>query len=147
MPEQRASVPRLFAPRWPLYPWTGRPAGGYSRLMLLLRRCAALAAAYAVALQLVLSAFAAVAPLALAAEAGFAICRGGDSAPAVPAAHDPCSACLAHCAGAAAGPQRAASPLTWPPGSTLFVHSFALAAAPSAATQARGHSPRAPPLG
>jgi len=85
MPEQRASVPRHFAPRWPLYPWTGRPANGYSRLMLLLRRCAALAAAYAVALQLVLSAFAAVAPLALAAEAGFAICRGGDSAPAVPA--------------------------------------------------------------
>jgi len=116
--------------------------------MLLVRRCAALAAAYAVALQLVLSAFAAVAPLALATEAGFAICRGGgDTAPAAPAAHDPCSACLAHCTGGAAPPQRAASSLTWPPGATPFVHSFRLAAAPSATTQARGHSPRAPPLG
>jgi hypothetical protein len=129
-----------------LYPWTGRPAGGYSAFMLLLRRCAALAAAYAVALQLVLSAFAAVAPLALATEAGFAICRGGDSAPAAPAAHDPCSACLTHCAGAGAAPQRAASPFTWPPGVTSFVQSFMRAAAPSAATQARDHSPRAPPF-
>jgi len=141
--ERRASIRVALA----LYPWTGRPASGYSRFMLLLRRCAALAAAYAVALQLVLSTFAAVAPLALATEAGFAICRGDDSAPAAPAAHDPCGACLAHCAGAATGPQREASPLTWPHGAASFVHSFALAAAPSAATQARGHSPRAPPLG
>ncbi|HKS60325.1 MAG TPA: hypothetical protein VJT13_01425 [Xanthobacteraceae bacterium] len=115
--------------------------------MLLLRRCAALAAAYAVALQLVLSAFAAVAPLALAAETGFTICRGGDSAPAAPPAHDPCVACLTHCAGAAAGPQRAASPLTWPLGATSFAHPFMLAAASSTVTQARAHSPRAPPLG
>jgi len=132
----------------PLYPWTGRPANGYPRFMLLLRRCAALAAAYALALQLVLSAFAAVAPLALAAEAGFAICRGDDSnTPAGPAAHDPCSACLAHCSGTAAGPEREASPLAWPLGATSFVHSFTLAAAPSAATQTREHSPRAPPPG
>jgi hypothetical protein len=43
--------------------------------------------------------------------------------------------------------EREASPLAWPLGATSFVHSFTLAAAPSAATQPREHSPRAPPPG
>lgn len=109
--------------------------------MDILRRCAALIAAYAVALQMVLSAFAAAAPLA----AGFAICRGDNTtAPAGDIAHDPCAACVAHCAGAAA-PARDAVALTWPGG-----------AAPAGTSSARSaprttphvpHSPRAPPFG
>ena len=84
--------------------------------MLLLRRCAALAAAYAVALQLVLSAFATIAPVVLAADAGFAICRRDNSnSHTGPGTQDPCGSCLvAHCASAAANPDRDAVAVLWP---------------------------------
>ena len=108
--------------------------------MDILRRCAALIAAYAVALQMVLSAFAAAAPLA----AGFAICRGDSAtAPTGDIAHDPCAGCVAHCAGAGV-PGRDAVALTW-----------CAAAAPTGQSSARStqrapphapHSPRAPPF-
>ena len=115
--------------------------------MTILRRCAALAAIYAVALQLLLPAFASAAPLAFAAEAGFAICRGGNpGAPAQPPEHDPCGACLAHCDAAAAVPARAAMPLNWIPGRASAL-SFPRAAALSIAMQTREHAPRAPPAG
>ena len=113
--------------------------------MNILRRCAALIAAYAVALQLVLSAFAAVAPLA--ADAGFAICRGDNgSAPAEQSAHDPCAACLAHCAGAAAAPDRETVAVAWPAEAVPAIMSSSNAALDTA-RQAREHSPRAPPAG
>ena len=109
------------------------------------RRSAALIAAYAVALQLVLSAYAAVTPLA--ADPGFAICRGDNrDAPAEPAAHDPCGACLAHCAGAAAAPDRATVAVTWFARAAPIGTSFPGAAWRPIA-HARDHSPRAPPLG
>jgi hypothetical protein len=102
-----------------------------------------LIAAYAVALQLVLSAFAAVAPLA--PDAGPLICRGGDrNAPAEPAAHDPCGACLAHCAGAVAAPDRDTVAVTWPSGARHVSASFATAA-PAGAMPVREQSARAPP--
>ena len=110
--------------------------------MDILRRSAALIAAYAVALQMVLSAFAAATPSA----AGFAICRGdGAAAPAGDIAHDPCAACVAHCAGAAA-PGRAAVALTWPAEAALAATSSSKAA-PATTPYAREHFARAPPFG
>ena len=111
-----------------------------------LRRCAALAAAYAVALQLMLSAFAALTPVAASGVEAAAICRGGEPVPLQPASHDACTACLAgHCGGPALVPGRVAvrvpQPVAMPPAEI----------APRAithVTQARQqHAARAPPLG
>ena len=113
--------------------------------MDMLRRSAALIAAYAVALQLVLSAFAAVVPFMLGAEAGFALC-GGDNpgTPAQPVAHDPCSACPAHCAAAAAGPDRETVAVRWLEAALAATSSSN--AALDTTPHARGHFARAPPL-
>jgi hypothetical protein len=108
--------------------------------MNVLRRCAALIAAYAVALQLVLSAFAAAAPPA----AGIAICRGDSPVPAGDTAHDLCAACVAHCLSAAA-PDRAAVALAWPAVAVAVGASFS-SAAWRPIPNAREHAPRAPPL-
>src|SRR3954454_133393 len=79
-----------------------------------LRRCAALIAAYAIAIQAGLSAFAVAAPLASAQGAVFAICRGDSPDPPVPIPHDPCGSCLTgHCTGAAASPDRIAFQAPW----------------------------------
>jgi hypothetical protein len=110
-----------------------------------LRRCAALIAAYAIALQALLSAFAIVPPVALA-DPAFAICQPGGADPAGQRPHDPCAACLAHCAGAAAPPQRAAMVLPWPREIAATEATFRPVALPPAPSE-RQHSPRAPPLG
>jgi hypothetical protein len=111
-----------------------------------MRRCAALIAAYALALQALLSAFAS--PAAHALIPAVEICQAGiDADRAGEPAHGSCSACLAgHCASAATGPLRIAS--TEPRRRTV-------AAAPPAARAAgtrrpagrhEPHAPRAPPL-
>jgi len=117
--------------------------------MLLLRRCAALAAAYAVALQLVLSAFAMVAPLVLAADAGFATCRRDNSnSHTGPGTQDACGACLAgHCASAAASPDRDAVAALWPATRTHAEVSPSARALSPATPRVAAHSPRAPPFG
>jgi len=111
-----------------------------------LRRCAALIAAYAVALQAVLGAFAFVAPV-LAGEAGTVICRSDSGTPDQPQTHDQCGACLAgHCAAAAAGPERLGIPAPWPIASMPAATLLAVAFAPPA-PRSQPHSPRAPPAG
>ena len=117
--------------------------------MLLLRRCAALTAAYAVALQLVLSAFATIAPLVLAADASFAICRRDNSnSHTGPGTQDPCGACLAgHCASAAANPDRAAVAVLWPATHTHAEVPLRARAVSPATRRVAAHSPRAPPFG
>jgi hypothetical protein len=113
------------------------------------RRCAALIAAYAVALQAVLSAFAAVPAQARTAGPAFELCVSDASGrPSAPRPHETCGACLAgHCgAGASAPPAAVAAALLWP--------AFAIASlAPSrrvdvqtARPRDEPHSPRAPPL-
>ncbi len=106
-----------------------------------LRRCAALIAAYAVALQLVLSAFTAVASL----EAGFAICRGERPIPAGDVTHDLCAACVAHCAGASAPAPGAA--MVRPSDAAPVDSPFAIMVALRTAARAGAHSPRGPPAG
>ena len=119
-----------------------------SMLRTQLRRCAALVAAYAVALQAVLSAVAVAAPFASAAGAPFAIC-GGDSPdnPPGPITHDPCATCLAgHCAGAAASPDRVAFEAPWLLAQTAVEALRRAAILPPVARRAGAHSARAPPL-
>jgi hypothetical protein len=110
-----------------------------------MRRCTALIAAYALALQAMLSAF--VLPVHALAP-GFEICAGGasdnrarDPAPAS------CSACLAgHCAGAVASPGRVAVVAIWPriaPGIRPALRATAL----QPISRHEPHSARAPPLG
>lgn len=108
-------------------------------------RCAAVIAAYAIALQALLSAFAIVPPLALASDPAFAICQSGGADPASQHPYDPCAACLAHCAGAAAGPQRVVAFLPWP--REIVAATTVRAAALPPARAERQHAPRAPPLG
>lgn len=112
-----------------------------------LRRCAALIAAYALALQAVLAAFAYSAPVV--AEPGFVICRGDAAGtPDQPQHHDQCGACLAgHCAGVAAGPDRLAIAILWPIASgPTETPAAAIAFAPSA-PRTQPNPPRAPPAG
>jgi hypothetical protein len=110
------------------------------------RRCAALIAAYALALQAILSAFAlpvhALAP-------SFAMCAGGaDSDPAREPPHEPCSACLAgHCAGAAASPDRVAAAPPWRLHATRMPAKLRAATLLPLIERREPHSPRAPPLG
>jgi hypothetical protein len=108
-----------------------------------LRRCTAIVAAYAVALQFVLSAFA-VAPV-LSAEAGFTICRG-DNPDTHPPPHDPCAACTVHCATAADNPERVAIAAPWRLARAVSEASPHIRAAPPAPARL-AHSPRAPPAG
>jgi hypothetical protein len=108
-----------------------------------LHRCAALIAAYAIALQALLSAFAIVPPVALA-DPAFAICQPGGADPAGQRPHDPCAACAAHCA-ASAPSQRVAIVLPWPRDIISSAASGSAALPP--APLERQHSPRAPPLG
>jgi hypothetical protein len=113
------------------------------------RRCAALIAAYAVALQAVLSAFAVVVPLNAVAEASVAICRGDNpDAPAGPVSHASCGACLAgHCAGAACNPDRVAIGAPWPSTRQPAEIPLRIMALSPAAPRHGPHSPRAPPRG
>jgi hypothetical protein len=111
-----------------------------------LHRSIALLAAYALALQAVLAAFAIAAPLAR--DEGFSICRGdGAGTPGAPTAHDQCGACLAgHCA-ASDAPARVALAARWP--AVVRITQTLPRAAPlnAAATTLRAHAPRAPPAG
>jgi hypothetical protein len=110
----------------------------------LLFRCAALVAAYAVALQAMFSAFAP--PARDTSDAASLICRSGIAGePAQPAAHDTCLACLAgHCAGAAS-PHRLAVAEPWPMAGAPVGTTFRIAALPPAPSRDGAHSPRAPP--
>jgi hypothetical protein len=128
--------------------WTNPPAHGYLSTVTrpsYMRRCGALIAAYALALQAMLSVF--VLPVHALAP-GFEICAGGanDDRARDPAAAS-CSACLAgHCAGAAASPGRIAVVEPWPriaAGVPPAVRATALQPMP----RHEPHSPRAPPLG
>jgi hypothetical protein len=128
--------------------WTNRHARGYLSTVTCsphMRRCGALIAAYALALQAMLSAF--VAPVH-ALTPGFEICadgagdnRGRDPGPAS------CAACLAgHCAGAAASPGRVAVVAAWP---CIAARVLPAPRAPALQPISRHEpqSPRAPPLG
>jgi hypothetical protein len=109
-----------------------------------MRRCAALIAAYALALQAIFSAF--VSP-SRALTAGFEICTGGaDADRAHEPAHASCSACLAgHCAGGVAGPLRNASAQPWPRVALAPRPDLRAAAVPPSAGRHEPHAPRAPP--
>jgi hypothetical protein len=113
-----------------------------------MRRCAALIAAYALALQAIISAFAVPVSHALAAGAAFEICRADISGdPARPPARDSCGACLAgHCAGTAATPVRIAVAGPWPIVVVSAPTAFRAAALPPLAPHGGPHAPRAPPL-
>lgn len=141
---------RLKRPDMQTNAWTPRcpfrydiPMGHVNR-----RRITALIAAYAVAMQALVSALM-VAPKAALAFPEFVICGsvGNDTgAPVHPPSHDFCPACLAgHCVGAA-GCDRAASDVVWP-SATVFVAALVpRVARPSSAPRAR-HFARAPPAG
>jgi hypothetical protein len=111
-----------------------------------LRRSVALVTAYAVALQVMLSAFAVAAPH-VPGVASFEICRSDRAdAPSQPLPPEACPACLAAHCGAASGPDRIAIAGSWP----AVAPSHAVPqrdAAPAPAARTRPHSPRAPPLG
>jgi hypothetical protein len=113
------------------------------------RRCAALIAAYAIALQALLSAFAAMPVQARGTDPAWALCvteAGGKPAPS--RAHETCGACLAgHCgAGALAAPAGAVTAWRWPAftGPTLALSRPA--DVPALSSRDEPHSPRAPPL-
>lgn len=112
------------------------------------RRIVALLAAYALALQALLAAFSALPAVALAAQGNeFAVCQPGadkDGAPAQPAGHAPCLACLAgHCA--AAGPDRAASIVPWRAPAVTAAPVAYYAECVTLTQRPRPHGPRAPP--
>jgi hypothetical protein len=110
-----------------------------------MRRCGALIAAYALALQAILSAFV---PPVHALTPGFEICTGGaDENRTRDPAPGSCSVCLlGHCAGVATSPGRIAIVPAWP-----HIAARTPPAVPPIALQAiwrhEPHSPRAPPLG
>jgi hypothetical protein len=110
-----------------------------------MRRCGALIAAYALALQAMLSAF--VLPVH-ALTPGFEICAGGaDGNRARDPASASCTGCLAgHCAGAAASPERVGTVAAWPR-IAARVPPAVRTAAPQPISRHEPHSPRAPPLG
>jgi hypothetical protein len=110
-----------------------------------MRRCCALIAAYALALQAMLSAF--VLPVH-ALTPGFEICAGGaDNNRARDPAPASCSACLlGHCAGAAASPGRIATMAAWPR-ITARLPPVLPATALQPIWRHEPHAPRAPPLG
>ena len=115
------------------------------------RRPVALVAAYAIALQALLSAF--VLPAVAVAGAGpvLAICAssasdpaGGPASPALPQHHDACPACLAgHCA-AGSGCDRAGNLVSWPRAVPVRI-AAAQATLPPPARREQTHNPRAPP--
>jgi len=110
-----------------------------------MRRCAAVIAAYALALQAMFSAFAVPAPHGIVP--AFERCAADGDRAREPA-HQSCSACLAgHCAGAAASPLRIAVILSWPVTATSVPAALAAAALQPLSQRHGPHSPRAPPLG
>jgi hypothetical protein len=113
------------------------------------RRIVSIFAAYALALQALLTAFSALPAAALGARgAEFTICRPAadrDGAPVQPVSHQSCLACLAgHCA-AAAGLDRAAGivPRPLPAGTAAPVVHYAERV--TLTPRPRPHGPRAPP--
>jgi hypothetical protein len=114
---------------------------------LTIRRCAALIAAYAIALQAMLAAFLVPSTPTVQA-AAFEICRSDtDADRAREPGHARCSACLAgHCAGTAT-PARDAVAADWPTGAAALPMAIAALAHPPADRRHRPHAPRAPPLG
>src|SRR3954466_8970075 len=124
----------------------GAETGLSSSMDGILRRCAALAAAYAVALQGLLASFALVLPAGAAAPA-FAICRSApDSPPQAPLSHNACLACLAgHCSGSAADDPRVALAIFVPIAIGLSKGPVAPLHAAPFAPRTFQHAPRAPP--
>jgi hypothetical protein len=110
-----------------------------------MRRCAALIAAYALALQAILSAFAV--QIARADAPAFEICtRDTGAGRARDPGHALCPACLAgHCC--AATPVHDAVVAAWPAFATALPPALVAGTKPPADRRHRSHAPRAPPLG
>jgi len=112
------------------------------------RRCAALIAAYAVALQALLAAFGIPLAAAPASASGWELCLSGETAGngALPA-HDPCSACVAgHCAPASGVPPAAVATLVRTARAGMVASSPKLADLTTQSPRGEAHFPRAPPL-
>jgi hypothetical protein len=114
------------------------------------RRIVSLLAAYALALQALLTAFSVLPAVALGAHGlEFATCQPGadrDGAPVQPVSHESCLACLAgHCASAAAGLDRAASIVPRPVPVVTAAPAFHYAERVTLTPRPRPHGPRAPP--
>lgn len=113
------------------------------------RRIVSILAAYALALQALLIAFSPAPAVALGAQsAEFAICQPGadrGGAPAQPAGHETCLACLAgHCA-AAAGLDRVSGIVPWSAPAVMVAPAPHHAERVTLTPRPRPHGPRAPP--
>jgi hypothetical protein len=112
------------------------------------RRCAALIAAYAVALQALLAAFAIPVAAAPAGVSGLELCSSGETRnkDTLPS-HEACSACLAgHCANAAGAPPAALAMPAWGAFAAVVLSPPHPAALTAHSSRNEAHSPRAPPL-
>jgi hypothetical protein len=112
------------------------------------RRCAALIAAYAIALQALLAAVAIPVGAAPAGVSGWELCTSvGTGSTDAPRTHEACSACLAgHCAPAAGTPPAALATPAWAAFAAVALPPPRPAALPAHASRNEAHAPRAPPL-
>jgi hypothetical protein len=112
------------------------------------RRCAALIAAYAIALQALLAAVAIPVGAAPAGVSGWELCASaGTGSNDAPLSHEACSACLAgHCAPAAGTPPAALATPAWAAFAAVVLSPPRPAALPAHASRNQAHAPRAPPL-
>jgi hypothetical protein len=112
------------------------------------RRCAALIAAYAIALQALFTAFAMPPAAAPAGTPGWELCSSGVSGSSgAPPSHEFCSACLAgHCAPAAGTPPAAVATPAWEVFAGVRSSPMRPTDLVAHASRDEPHSPRAPPL-